>query len=105
MSPLRIAYLALALIGALWPMPLWLGWGAEHGADPAALLAGWTANPAAAAMARMMMVIAAAFTLWVCAEVSVRRNWPALAVLPVSVVLGLGCGLPLYLFLRTRPVT
>lgn len=45
-----------------------------------------------------------ALTVWVLAETWVRKNWLVLVVIPVAVLVGLGCALPLYLFLRTRPV-
>ena len=50
------------------------------------------------------ILAAAALTLWITAEVAVRRNWLALIALPATFLAGVGCGLPLYLFLRTRPV-
>ena len=35
---------------------------------------------------------------------AVRRNWSALVAIPATFLIGVSCGLPLYLFLRTRPV-
>lgn len=83
MSPLRLAYLALAILGAV--VPAASGVGAPPAvADPAA----WTGL--------------GAFALWVIAECLVRDDRLSLATLPAAALLGLGCGLPLYLFLRTR---
>ena len=45
-----------------------------------------------------------ALTIWILSEVRVRRNWEALAAIPATILIGVGCGLPLYLFLRTRPL-
>ena len=50
------------------------------------------------------MTVAAALWGWIVAEVAVRRNWSALWAIPATALFGPGCGLPLYLFLRTRPV-
>lgn len=91
MSALRLLYLALALAGALHPLSLLLA----HGLP--------------AAVARFSgpsetLITAIALGLWAIAETWVRRNWLALIALPVTFLLGPGCGLPLYLFLRTAPV-
>ena len=45
-----------------------------------------------------------ALTVWIVAEVSARRNWVALIAIPATFGIGVSCGLPLYLYLRTRPV-
>ena len=49
-------------------------------------------------------IAALTLTLWVLAETWVRRNWLALVAIPATFCIGVSCGLPLYLFLRTRPV-
>jgi hypothetical protein len=50
-----------------------------------------------------MAIAAGILTLWMFAEVYVRKDW---WVLPVCLIatfgIGLSCGLPLYLFLRSR---
>lgn len=95
MSPLRGCYLALALTGAGQALlPVW------HGASLAARLP----HPLAPGLEGQAALAALALSLWALAETWVRRNWTALAAIPAALVLGPGCGLPLYLFLRTRPV-
>ena len=47
---------------------------------------------------------AVTLTVWVIAEVAVRRNWLALIAIPATFGIGVSCGLPLYLFLRSAPV-
>jgi len=87
MSVLRAVYLALAVWGGVrGAMVLWSG-----GAWQPLVLAGTL--PAAQL----------ALAVWCLAEVYVRKNWVALAALPATWALGIGCGLPLYLFLRTAP--
>ncbi|WP_425603413.1 DUF2834 domain-containing protein [Ruixingdingia sedimenti] len=51
-----------------------------------------------------MAIAALTLSLWALAETAVRRNWEALAAIPAVWLIGPGCGLPLYLFLRARPV-
>ncbi|WP_417526188.1 DUF2834 domain-containing protein [Marinovum sp.] len=103
-SPLRWLYLALALWGALHPMAYFLGWFAGNGFDLAGLVAAWHANAATSGLVWDLTIAALALTLWVLAEVSVRRNWEALLAIPATFLIGLSCGLPLYLFLRSRPI-
>lgn len=104
MSPLRMAYLALAVIGAAVPMWSLLPWIAQNGLSIPGLIAAWQANGAATGLFHDLVISAIALTLWILAEVSVRRNWSALWAVPATFLIGVSCGLPLYLFLRTRPV-
>ena len=48
---------------------------------------------------------AVTLTIWIIAETWVRKNWIALLAIPATFCIGVSCGLPLYLFLRSRPVT
>lgn len=99
MSVLRALYLALAILGAipafgavtgLWSgVPSWLYPGFELAQSGRV---SWET-----------LIASLAVTIWASAEVYVRKNWIALVVIPVSWTIGLGCGLPLYLFLRTAP--
>lgn len=65
---------------------------------------GLTSDPAARWTGDMILA-GIVLSIWVLAETMVRRNWSALLVLPATAILGMGCGLPLYLFLRSRKVT
>jgi len=104
MSPLRMIYLALAVWGALHPAFWHIKWFMAEGVSLSGLLVGWHASAASTALAWDLAIAAIALTVWVLAEVSVRRNWAALWAIPATFLIGLSCGLPLYLFLRTRPV-
>ncbi len=104
MSPLRMAYLALAVWGAVHPMAYFIAWFRAHGVDPAGLIAAWHANAATSGLTWDLTIAAVALSVWVIAETAVRRNWVALLAIPASFLIGLSCGLPLYLFLRSRPI-
>lgn len=104
-SPLRWAYLGLAVWGAVHPMLYFLQWFSEHGVSLSGLIEAWQVNAATSGLVWDLTIAAIALTLWVLAEVAVRRNWSALWAIPATFCIGLSCGLPLYLFLRTRPVT
>ena len=65
----------------------------------------WHVNDASSGLVWDLTVAAIAVTIWILSEVSVRRNWLALIAIPATFGIGISCGLPLYLFLRSRPVT
>lgn len=102
MSALRITYLALAIIGAVWPMWHFLTYLTSEGASFAGMLAEWTDGPAVTGMAIDLSIAGVTLGIWVVAETVVRRNWSALLAIPATLFIGVSCGLPLYLFLRTR---
>lgn len=104
MSLLRLIYLGLAVWGAAHPMFHMLLWVQENGLDLAGLIAAWKVNAATSALYWDLLIAATALTVWILAEVSVRRNWLALIAIPATFAIGVSCGLPLYLFLRARPV-
>ena len=105
MSPLRMIYLALAIWGTVHPMVHYVTWFGANGLDLRGMVAAWNVNAASSGLAWDLTISAIALTVFVLAEVSVRRNWIALVAIPATFGLGLSCGLPLYLFLRGRPVT
>ena len=104
MSLLRLLYLLLASWGAVHPVMAMLPWLQQNGADPWALIDAWQVNAATTGLMYDLMIAAIALILWILAEVAVRRNWLALIAIPATLLIGVSCGLPLYLFLRTRPV-
>lgn len=104
MSVLRMLYLALAIWGAVHPMYYFAQWVGENGFDPGAMVAALQANAASTGLAWDLTIAAVTLTIWIIAEVSVRRNWISLLAIPGTFLVGVSFGLPLYLFLRTRPV-
>lgn len=104
MSPLRMIYLGLAVWGAVHPMYYFVTWFRENGFDIMGMVAAWHANAAASGLVWDLTIAAVALTVWIIAEVAVRRNWRALLAIPATFCIGVSCGLPLYLFLRTAPV-
>jgi len=104
MSPLRMIYLALAIWGAVHPMYYFVTWFRENGFDLAGMAAAWNVNAATSGLVWDLTIAAITLTVFILAEVAVRRNWIALIAIPATFCIGVSCGLPLYLFLRTRPV-
>lgn len=104
MSPLRMIYLALAIWGAIHPMYYFVSWFQANGFDLAGMIDAWHVNAATSGLVWDLTIAAVALTVWIIAEVAVRRNWLALIAIPATFGIGVSCGLPLYLFLRSAPV-
>lgn len=104
MSGLRKVYLALAVTGAAWPMWHFVAH-FQTGGTWTALFEAWLANDAARGLTADLLVTGTALTIWIVAETLVRKNWMALVAIPATFFVGVSFGFPLYLFLRTRPVS
>ena len=104
MSLSRMIYLALAIWGAIHPMYYFVQWFQETGWDIWAMVDAWHVNAASSGLVRDLTIAAIALTVWIIVEVATRRNWGALVAIPATFCIGVSCGLPLYLFLRTAPV-
>jgi hypothetical protein len=105
MSPLRIVYLALAVWGAIHPMWYFVRWFNENGWSLWGMIEAWHANLATSGLVWDLTIAAVTLTIWILAEVWVRKNWIALIAIPATFCIGVSCGLPLYLFLRTARVS
>ncbi|MBL1434976.1 MAG: DUF2834 domain-containing protein [Rhodobacteraceae bacterium] len=101
MSKLRLFYLAMSIIGAIVPLFFMLGW-VQNGGALMGLLAAWTENGASTGLLWDLIISAIVFSIFALTECIARRDYFPLVALPAMVMIGLSCGLPLYLFLRTR---
>ncbi len=104
MSPLRLIYLCLAIWGAVHPMYYFFRYMGETGSGLSGLIDAWYVNASTTGLVWDLTIAATALTVWIIAETWVRRNWLALVAIPATFCIGVSCGLPLYLFLRTRDV-
>ena len=104
MSPLRMIFLALAIWGAIHPMYYFISWFNQNGYDLMAMVDAWHVNAAASGLVWDLTIAAVTLTVWIIAEVAVRRNWLGLIAIPATFCIGVSRGLPLYLFLRSAPV-
>ena len=104
MSPIRLVYLGLAIWGAIHPMYYFLGYMSETGTGLSGLIDAWYVNASTHGLVWDLTIAAIALTFWIIAETVVRKNWLALIAIPATFGIGVSCGLPLYLFLRTRGV-
>ena len=104
MSLLRLIFLALAIWGAIHPMYYFVQWFQENGWDIMAMVDAWHVNAATSGLVWDLTIAAVTLTIWIIAQVTVRRNWWALIAIPATFCIGVSCGLPLYLFIRSAPV-
>ena len=104
MSVLRSIYLALAVWGAVHPMVWFVIHMRDTGTGLTGLIDAWYVNAATTGLTWDLTIAAFTLTLWVLAETWVRKNWLALLAIPATFCIGVSCGLPLYLFLRSAPV-
>lgn len=102
---LRYLWLALAAWGAVHPMYYFMSYMSANGWSLTALIDAWYVNDSTHGLVWDLTIAAIALTLWILAEVAVRRNWVALLAIPATFCIGVSCGLPLYLYFRSRPVS
>jgi len=102
MTPIRMIYLALAVIGSIWPMYYFVSWFNEYGWSISAMIDAWYVNDATTGLVWDLTIAAVTLTIWVIAEAISRRDWLSLVAVPATYCIGVSCGLPLYLFLRSR---
>jgi hypothetical protein len=105
MTPMRWIYLALAIWGAIHPMYYFMSYLAANEWSFGALIDAWYVNDSTTGLTWDLTIAAVSLTIWIIAEVVVRRNWVALIAIPATYCIGVSCGLPLYLFLRSKPIT
>ena len=105
MAPLRLIYLGLAIWGAVHPMAWFVTHMRETGTGLRGLIDAWYVNASTTGLTWDLTIAAIALTVWILAETWVRKNWTALLAIPATFCIGVSCGLPLYLFLRAKPIT
>ena len=102
MSALRWVWLALAVWGAIHPMYYFISWFTENGWSLMAMVDAWHVNAATSGLVWDLTIAAVALTVWVLAEAWHHRDALRLLAIPATFCIGVSCGLPLYLFLRSR---
>ena len=92
-------YLALAVLGAVVP---WVFFAQHFGAEGPSLLtflSGAFANPVASGLTADVVISSVVFWGYLLARGEGRR---ATFLVPINLLIGLSCALPLYLYLRAR---
>jgi hypothetical protein len=101
---MRPVYLLLAIWGAVHPMFYFIQWFRAEGWDIMKMVDAWHVNAATSGLVWDLTIAAVALTLWIITEVLTSKNWLSLVAIPATFLIGVSCGLPLYLYLRTRIV-
>jgi hypothetical protein len=99
---MRLVYLALAIWGAIHPMAWFISWFRANSWDIGAMVDAWYVNEATTGLTWDLTIAAIALTVWVLYETFSRRDWLGLIAVPATFGIGVSCGLPLYLWLRSR---
>jgi hypothetical protein len=102
LTPLRLTYLALVVIGTVLPMYYFVSWFNEFGWSITAMAEAWNVNDATTGLTYDLTVAAVTLTIFIIAEAVVRKDWLSLIAIPATYCIGVSAGLPLYLFLRSR---
>jgi hypothetical protein len=102
MAPLRLVWLALAVWGAIHPMYWFVTYMNETGTGLSGLIDAWYVNASTTGLTWDLTIAAVTLTVWVLAETVSRKAWLGLIAIPATFCIGVSCGLPLYLFLRSR---
>lgn len=100
---MRWVFLALAVWGAIHPMAYFIQWFNENSWSIMDMVDAWHVNAATSGLVWDLTIAAVALTVWIIAEVVQRRAWVGLIAIPATFCIGVSCGLPLYLFLRSKP--
>lgn len=101
---MRLIFLLLAAWGAVHPMYYFVQWFQENGWDIMAMVEAWHANTATTGLVWDLTIAAVALTLWILSELPRSRNYLSLLAIPATFCIGVSCGLPLYLYFRSRVI-
>lgn len=99
---MRYLFLALAVWGTIHPMSYFLQWFNENGYDLMAMVDAWHVNAASSGLVWDLTIAAVSLSIWVIAETVRTKRWLGLMAIPATFCIGVSCGLPLYLYLRSR---
>ena len=99
---MRFVWLALAVWGAIHPMYYFIAWFREYTWDIMAMVDAWHVSAATSGLVWDLTIAAIALTIWVVVEAVQTKDWLRLLAIPATFCIGVSCGLPLYLFFRSR---
>jgi Terpene cyclase DEP1 len=99
---MRLVYLALAFWGTIHPMYWFVTYMNETGTGLSGLIDAWYVNASTTGLTWDLTIAAIALTVWIIFETVQRRVWVNLIAILATFGIGVSCGLPLYLFLRSR---
>ena len=99
---MRWVYLGLAFWGAIHPMVWFVTYMNEAGTGLSGMIGAWYVNASTTGLTWDLTISAIALTVWIIAETLQTRRWSGLIGIAATFGIGVSCGLPLYLFLRSK---
>ncbi|MGH1355209.1 MAG: DUF2834 domain-containing protein [Thalassovita sp.] len=103
MTRLRWVFLAAAVWGAIHPMWYFVQWFDENGLNLPGMIDAWHVNAASSGLVWDLTIAAFTLTIWIVIETLKTKRWSGLWAIPATYFVGVSCGLPLFLFIRSRP--
>lgn len=100
----RTIYLLLTLAALVFPVRRFGMWLWDNGLDLQQLVAEVTVSDPVRGVTGAVLIASAATLVFIFGEAFARRDWLSLVCVPVTLIFGVAVGLPLYLFLRLRPI-
>ena len=100
----RTIYLALTVLALAFPVRRFFVWFDENGIDLNALVAELTVSGPTTGVTSALVLASLATLVFVIGEATTRRDWLSLVCVPVTLIFGVAVGLPLYLYMRLRPL-
>ncbi len=100
----RTLYAILFVVALAFPVRRFVLWFHEHGFDFARLIAEVTVNEPAKGVTGAVLIASLAAIIFMVGECITRRDRISIVAVPVTLVFGVAVGLPLYLYLRLRPI-
>ena len=101
----RATFLGLTIAALAFPVRRMVLWVSEHGLDFDLLLGDLTASDPARSVTAAVLIASAALIVFIIGEATLRRDWLSMICIPVTLVFGVAVGLPLYLYMRLRPLS
>ena len=104
MDVTRTLYLLLTLVALIFPVRRFILWVWENGLDMEPLVSALTASDPARSVSMAVLIASFATLIFIVGEAFTRRDWWSLICVPITLIFGVAVGLPLYLYLRLRPL-
>ena len=100
----RLSFLGLTLLALAFPVRRYVMWFTEYGFDWERLVAEVTITEPATGLVGSILIASVATIIFIIGEAVLRRDWLSLICVPITLIFGVGVGLPFYLYLRLRPL-
>lgn len=84
-------------------MAYFLTWFQENGFSIMNMVDAWHANAASSGLVWDLTIAAVALTVWIVIDATSRKDKLSFLAIPATFCIGVSCGLPLYLYFRSRP--